>query len=137
MQYNRKYRIIAQHLIQTLPEFEEIRSSEVKIAYLASNEEKKQNHRIIFADCNLVSKRYKWCCDYDFFIVIYEPNVIEFNDSQLETLIRHELHHVGIDYSGDEMKYYVAPHDIEEFRQIIDECGLDWSDMNAERGKSE
>ena len=46
----------------------------------------------------------------------------------METLIRHELHHVGIEYTDTGPGYYVRPHDIEEFRVIIDECGLDWSE---------
>lgn len=133
MVHSKKYRMIAQRLIRMLPEFDYIRDAGIKIAYLESLEEKKQNHRIIFADCNLVSKRYFWCCPYDFFIVVYEPNVCEFSEKQLETLIRHELHHVGIDYSGSEEKYYIVPHDVEEFNIIIKECGLDWSDADAER----
>lgn len=133
IKHSKKYRMIAQKLIKTLPEFEDIRESGAKIAYLESDEEKKKNRKIIFADCNLVNSRYKWCCNYDFFVVVYEPNVEDFNKEMIETLIRHELHHVGVDYSGDEVKFYCKPHDVEEFWKIIDDCGLEWSDTNAER----
>ena len=124
----RKYRLIGEKLIRDLPEFEDIRESGALIAYLSSDEEKKKNYKTVFADCNKVNSRYSWCCKYDFFIVVYEPNVAEFTDTQLKTLIRHELHHVGVDYSGDELKFYVVPHDIEDFEVIIRECGLHWSD---------
>ena len=62
----------------------------------------------------------------------YEPNVEDFTDKQLETLIRHELHHIGIDFSGNEIRYYIVPHDVEEFWDIINECGIDWSELCQE-----
>ena len=134
-----EYREIAERLIRALPEFRTIREAEPKIAYLASDEEKKKNRKIIFGDCNLVSSRYKWCCPYDFFIVIYEPNVIAYglDEKQKETLIRHELNHIGIDFEGNENRYYIVPHDIEEFWHIIDDCGLRWCEMNGERREPE
>ena len=88
MEHSKKYRLMANKLIRTLPEFADIKAAKVKIAYLSSLEEKKRNKRTIFADCNLVSDRYSWCCPYDFFIVVYEPNVVGFSEKQLETLLR-------------------------------------------------
>ena len=139
LQHSEEYRHIANRLIETLPEFRDIREAKPKIAYLVSDEEKKQNRKIIFGDCNLVSSRYKWCCPYDFFIVVYEPNIeaYGFGDKQKETLMRHELHHVGIDFEGVENKYYIVPHDVEEFWHIIDDCGLRWCEMDAERREPE
>lgn len=131
MEHSKKYRLIANKLIRTLPEFADIKAAKVKIAYLSSLEEKKRNKRTIFADCNLVSDRYSWCCPYDFFIVVYEPNVVGFSEKQLETLLRHELHHVGIDFEKDETGFYVKPHDVEEFWNIIDDVGLRWCEMDA------
>lgn len=133
MQHSKKYRLIANRLIRTLPEFKAIRDTGVKIAYLASDEEKKKNRKIVFADCNLVSRRYKWCCEYDFFIVVYEPNVEFLSDQQIKTLLRHELHHVGIDFDSDENQYYLVPHDVEEFWDIINDCGLRWCEMDADK----
>ncbi len=128
MKHERKYRLIGQKLIKTLEEFGDIAASGVKIAYLSSDEAKKQNRRIVFGQCYKVNKNYSWCCKYDFFIVIYEPNIELFNDDQIETLIRHELHHVGVDFDGNETKYYIVPHDVEEFWEIINDKGLDWGD---------
>ena len=133
MEHNKRYRTIANRLLRTLPEFEDIRAAGVKIAYLSSDEPKKKDHRIIHAECCKVDDKYKWCCHYDFFIVVYEPNVSLFTGEQMEILIRHELHHVGIDYTGDQPKFYIVPHDVEEFWEIINEHGLKWSDENATR----
>ncbi|MCQ2369253.1 MAG: hypothetical protein MJ007_02115 [Paludibacteraceae bacterium] len=120
-----KYKRIAEKVIQ-LPEFDDIR--DVRIAYLASDEEKKKNYKTVFADCTKVSPRYSWCCKYDFFITVYEPNVLELDRKQLEILMIHELHHVGINTDGQEPSYYVVPHDIEEFDSIIERYGLHWED---------
>ena len=135
MRHERKYRTIAKRILrQRTEEFADILDSDVRIAYLSSQQDKKRNHRVIFGECHKVDPQYSWCCPYDFFIVVYEPNVVDFTERQLETLIRHELHHVGIEYTDSGLKYYVVPHDVEEFWEIIDECGLDWSDKRGKRG---
>lgn len=133
MKHSREYRLIARRLIQTLPEFDDLRDADVKIAYLSSQKEKTKNHKIIFAECCKVEEKYEWCCKYDFFIIVYEPNVTDFTNKQKEILIRHELHHVGIEYTDNGIRFYVAPHDVEEFWEIIKEHGLDWSEVNATR----
>ena len=133
MEHSRKYGIIGRRLIKSLEEFADIAASDVKIAYLSSDELKKKNRKIVFGQCYKVNPNYTWCCKYDFFIVIYEPNVERFSDDQIETLIRHELHHVGVDFEGNETQFYLVPHDVEEFWSIINDKGLDWSDVNATR----
>ena len=127
----RKYRDIAKRLIRTLPEFEEIREAAPRVAYLRSGEEKIKNHRIVFAECCKVDGKYAWCCPYDFFIVVYAPNVMDFSDFQIETLLRHELHHIGIEYTDSGIRFYARPHDVEEFWEIIHDHGLSWSETNA------
>lgn len=124
--HNRKYRQIAGRLIRTLPEFEDLKACGVRVAYLECDEEKKKNRKTVYADCTQVSGTYDWCCSYDFFITVYEPSVVSFTEKQLETLIRHELHHIGIDYGGIEPSFYIVPHDVEEFWDIINDCGLLW-----------
>lgn len=133
MEHSRKYRLIAQRLLKTLPEFEELRTVKPRIAYLMSMAEKKKNKKIVCAECFLVEDKYSWCCPYDFFIVVYEPNVIGFTKEQLEILMRHELHHVGVAYKDKGIDFYIVPHDIEEFWAIIQEHGLNWSDVYAAR----
>ena len=60
-----------------------------------------------------------------------------FTEEQLRILIRHELHHVGIEYTDLGLKYYIVPHDVEEFWEIIHDHGLEWSEVNAARGQPE
>ena len=131
MQHCRKYREIGNKLIRTLPEFFEIQETEPRIAYLSSWKEQIKSRKPVYAECCKVDEKYKWCCDYDFFIIVYEPNIEDFTDYQLETLIRHELHHVGIEYTDKGLNFYIKPHDVEEFWEIIHSCGLNWSDTDA------
>ena len=126
MQKNNKYRFIGQRLIRNEPDLQFIKDFGLKIAYVSSEQEKKTNLKTIFADCTLVSNRYKWCCDYDFFITVYEPNTADLTEEQIEILILHELHHVGLDITGLEPRPYVVPHDVEEFDTIIERYGLHW-----------
>lgn len=122
------YEEIGEKLIDTLTEFNYIKESDVRIAYLSSDKEKKTAHKKILGECHKVEDKYRWICPYDFMIILYEPNIEELNDDQLETLIRHELHHIGIDYKDTGLSYYIEPHDVEEFWAIINDKGIDWSD---------
>ena len=66
-------------------------------------------------------------------IVVYEPNCVGFTDLQFELLLWHELKHIGFKPDTIDEEYYVVPHDIEDFRVIIDKYGLDWNNDAVER----
>lgn len=104
----------------------------VRIAYLASDQEKKSNGRTIFGECRKVSPQYMWCCPYDFMITIYEPNLTAygFDMEQTAILIRHELMHCGVDEDDSGRKFRIIPHDVEEFNKIIEEEGMHWATKN-------
>ena len=122
-----EYSDIAAKLIKKEPLLADIRQSEATIVYLSSDKEKKSKGKTVFGECEKIPDKYKWAIPADFTITIYEPNVITFTKEQIEILLFHELLHVGIDIQNDGTeKYSVKPHDIEEFRTIIDRYGLDW-----------
>ena len=122
---NQHYTKLAHKLVETLPGFEDIR--EVQFCCVVSDVEKTKNGKLVYADCTKVNKgRYDWCCPYDFFITIYEPNILDFNDEQIEILMKHELMHIGISNEGIEPSFYIVPHDVEEFWGIIEKHGIDW-----------
>ena len=106
------YEAIGTELIRTLAEFSDIAEADVRIAYLSCQKEKKTAHKRILGECHKVEEKYQWACPYDFMVIIYEPNITGFTDDQVETLIRHELHHIGIEYADTGLKYYIVPHDI-------------------------
>ena len=128
---NATYNRIGKRLIQNLEELEHIRDSLCRVVFLASDEAKVKNRKVVYGECIKVQKNYEWCCPYDFMIVIYEPNCFDFTRKQIEILIEHELHHIGIDDDGNEPSFYIVPHDVEEFWDLIKKYGIDWSVTDA------
>ena len=120
-----EYTEIGHHLINTMPELEYIKNADVQIVFLASEHEKKAGGKLVFGQCERISEKYKWSIPADFTITVFERNIEDFDDFQLEILIFHELLHVGISPDGD---FFVNPHDLEDFRAIIDRYGTGWSD---------
>jgi len=130
---NREYAEIAADLIKNEPKLAHIRESQATIMYLSSEQEKKSSGKLVYGECEKVPDKYKWAIPCDFTITVFEPNVERFNTDQIRILLFHELLHVGIEYDGNEEIYSTIPHDIEEFREIIDRYGIDWSDNDKVR----
>ena len=124
---NEEYEEIGKRLIKRDKLLRDIRNSSVRIVFLSSDHEKNSKGRIIYGECEKIPDKYKWIIPYDFAITIFEPNVERFDEKQIRILILHELLHVGIELDGNEEKYYVRPHDIEDFRVILKRYGKDWA----------
>jgi hypothetical protein len=114
--------------------FSLIREQKISIGYCYSDLEKKKANGRTFAECRKVPAIYKTWLRYDFIIVFYEPNTMLMDEEQLEILMQHELMHIGI---SDDGKLMIVPHDIEDFRRIIDDYGLDWSDVGDSENSTE
>lgn len=122
---NVDYQKIANELIATRPELEDIKNSDVTIICLASDQEKKSNGKLIFGQTEKIADKYKWGIPCDFTITIFDPNVAYWTADQMKILMLHELLHVGVD--GDRL--YIRPHDLEDFKSIIAEYGVDWAEV--------
>lgn len=122
---NDEYQIIAQELINTRPELEDIRNGDVTIICLSSGHEKKKGDKKVLGQAEKISEKYKWGIPCDFTITIFEPNIEGFTEDQLKILILHELLHIGVDAE----RLFIKPHDLEDFKAIIDEFGTDWSEV--------
>ena len=85
---NEEYAEIAQALIDSEDVLEYIRESQVSIVYLSSDLKKKDNGRLVHAQCELVADKYKWGIPADYMITVYEPNVLGFTDEQMKILLR-------------------------------------------------
>lgn len=94
-----------------------------RIGYQHCDKAKKTNGKTVFADTQLVSEKMKVFCPYDFIITVYDTNCIGIDAEHMKRLMYHELKHVGFVPPN---KYEVIPHDIEDFRVIINRWGLDW-----------
>lgn len=133
-QLNEHYADIAKELIDSEPELEEIRFSEATICYLSSEHEKVANGKAVLGQCEKIQEKYKWAIPCDFTITLFEPNIEDLSDEQIRVVIFHELLHVGIRVNNEtgEEDYYIKPHDVEDFRLLIDRFGIDWATPGEE-----
>ena len=111
----------------------DVANSLATIIYLSSEHKKSSNGKVVHAECEKVSEKYKWGILCDFTITVFEPNVEGMTEEQLYALIFHELLHVGIVFNSDGTESYnIVPHDLEDFKIIIDRYGTDWSRVDGE-----
>ena len=127
---------IAEKVIRDHEDLHWIGKLKVSIGYLISDQEKKKSGRSVLGECIKVKELYRPYVPHDFLIVIYEPNTIGLTEEQVQILLYHELLHIGIDDEGENLKYIINPHDVEDFREVIDRYGIDWAKgMKQSTGK--
>ncbi len=122
-----RYADLAEKVIAEHHDLKWIPKIGVKVGFLESDRQKKKSGRLVLGECILVKDLYRCFIPYDFLIVIYAPNVIGMTKEQMKILLYHEMLHIGISDDGEDLKYVVNPHDVEEFRTIIDKYGIDWA----------
>ena len=134
-QINHNYEEIAQELIDNEPELAYIKNSQVKIAFLESDQSKKADKdKLVLGECEKVAAKNKWAINYDFTITLFRNNLIGLTIDQIRIVLFHELLHVGIEQGPDDTEIYnVRKHDLEDFKIIIDRFGTEWV-KNAQQG---
>lgn len=126
---NKNYEAIANELIENEPELAYIKDSRVKITYLESDQCKKSGKdKVVYGECEKVQAKNKWAITCDFTITIFKNNCVGMDAEQMKMLLFHELLHVGIEVGPDEDEIYsIVPHDLEDFKVIIDKYGTEWA----------
>ena len=134
-QINHNYEEIAQELIDNEPELAYIKNSQVKIAFLESDQSKKADKdKLVLGECEKVAAKNKWAIAYDFTITLFRNNLIGLTLDQIRIVLFHEVLHVGIEQGPDATEIYsVRKHDLEDFKIIIDRFGTEWA-KNAQQG---
>lgn len=122
------YREMAEEVIKEYEELQWLITSSVRIDYVSSTKDKKTKGKLVLGECKLVKDVYKLYIPYDFLIIIYEPNIEGLTQEQIKILLYHELLHIDVTDTEGDPQYNVAPHDIEDFRAVIDKYGLDWAE---------
>lgn len=119
---------IGASVIQEEESLVDIRNSLATIVYLTSEQRKMSKGKKVCAQCERVPDKYKWSIPADYTITVFLPNIEGFSEEQKRILIFHELLHIDIDFDQDGNDIYsVKPHDYEDFKEIIDRFGTDWS----------
>lgn len=126
-QINEEYAKIGAELIDTEDALIDIRNSQATIIYLSSDYPKMDKGRMVLGQCERVADKYKWGIPADFTITLFEPNIADKSAEAIRRIILHELLHVGIGTNKDnEEVYSVNPHDLEDFKLLVDRWGTDW-----------
>lgn len=98
-----------------------------RILFMYSDQNKTSKGKTVYADTEVIKEKFREVMAYDFVITFYKPPTQFLSDEKMERIMYHELRHVGIDYEGeDDVKLYIVPHDVEDFRDMINTWGIDW-----------
>ncbi len=125
---NEEYQAIGIEVIAEVEELRHLQTADCRIAFLASDNKKTSNGKDVYGECIKVQDLYKEFCPFDFLIVFYDKNIEGLTREQLKILAEHELLHVGYEYTEDgKPKYFVRPHDYDDFKQITDKYGTEWA----------
>ncbi len=130
---NENYRQIAEELIKNEPALKSIKDSRVRIIYLESDSSKKAGgDKLVHGECEKVAPKNQWAIHADFTITLYVQNNIGLSEEQIKILLFHELLHIGVEIKedGDEL-YSTVPHDLEDFKYIIDRFGTTWCGIKS------
>lgn len=124
---SRALKRLAEQIIKRFPEFGIIREFNIKIGYVVS-QERKRGEKITYADCRKVQEVFKAYLPFDFIITFYERNTGLLSENQQKILMLHELRHITLGEKG----LKIRPHDIEDFKDILETYGLDWNEPGKE-----
>ena len=114
---------IARRVIKENPEFTQLRTGAVRIAYQICASHRKKGGGIVYADTEKVKDKIKQFMPYDFIITVY-PEGQELDAEHRYRLMYHELLHVG--FEPESNKFSILPHDCEDFRSCMAKWGSDW-----------
>lgn len=124
---NEEYAVIGRQIIEEEPSLADLRMSNAQVVFLSSQRRKHANGKKTYAECEKISDKYKWGIPADFTITVFEPNCAGFTDEQMRILLFHELLHARVEVREDGTEIYgINPHDLEDFKEIIDRFGTDW-----------
>lgn len=118
------YTKLAKQVLDENEELNYISEIGITIIFLESDQEKTSKGKIVLGQCEKVAEKYKWGIPCDFTITLFNPNLCMLSVEQIKRVLFHELLHVGINKNGS---LFVKPHDLEDFKLIIDKFGTDWA----------
>lgn len=106
-----------------------------RLAVLYCDKAKKSRGRTVFADTKKMNEMVSMMTGFDFVITFY-ADVEYLSEAAMDILIKHELKHIGYESRGGNVVKKIVPHDVEDFREIVDEYGIDWPMMQDKAPKA-
>lgn len=118
-----KLKELAEQVMSERPDLKKLANPDCRIAYLRCD--KKTSHgRTVFADTEKVGEKAKTLAYVDFIITFYGPACAGLSEEKMKVLMIHELKHIGFEPGKP---FAIIPHDVEDFRDIIENYGMDWT----------
>ena len=127
-QISDEYKALAKVVINERDDLSWLKNANVRIDYVTSSKEKKSGERFVHAECKKINEFQQVYCPYDFVIVIYLPNVAHMTLEQKKILLWHEFLHIDYRETDLGIVYCCRHHDIEDFKKIVAEYGMDWAE---------
>ena len=122
---------IAWDIVAQEEDFFDIRVTEPRICVLTCNQKKMSEGRLVYADICSVPDKYKAVAEFDYIITVYGNNAALLSDQGIRILLEHELRHINIKNGTKGITFGIIGHDIEDFYEIINKYGMDWSTAYA------
>lgn len=111
----------AREIIETEERFASIRAC--RICFLRCDESKKKDGKTVYADTVKLNDKLRAIGGYDFAVTFYADAAAERISAKARgILMRHELMHIGFDRGVPK----ILPHDVSDFKELIDRYGFDW-----------
>jgi len=106
---------------------------EASVCYMFRSKHTKRGGMVQGGTCSKVSDKDKVLHGYDYIVTLAADIWQELADREREALLLHELLHIGAeeDEQDGSMHYGINSHDTEEFRKVIEVCGLWRPDLEA------
>lgn len=121
------YDKIVSDLIKEKCEFTPLRADSVKVVCLVSDKaEVDRNYRKVYAKTEKIPDKYRLFMDADVMITVYENNVMFFSREQKRIMIYRELLKINSHTGEGEKKIGIRDFDLNDFRTVIDQYGLEW-----------
>lgn len=124
---SKEYAALAEEVLDEHEDLHWISQVGISIGFVEADWEKINATGEVLGDCRLVKEPYHIFCPFDFLITIYTPNVAHLTEEQKKILLYHELLHVDMSEKNGEPVYRTAPHDVQDFRKVIDQYGVRWA----------
>lgn len=113
---------LAKKVISESADLKHLDNPSLHIVYMYCDKEKTSNGKKVYADTTKLNDKTKAVAGCDFIITFYRPNCSALDEARMKILMYHELRHVGF----KDGKFSILPHEVEDFKSIIEQHGMNW-----------
>jgi len=113
---------LAKEVIAENADLKHLDNPTLRIVYMYCDKDKTSNGKKVYADTTKLNDKTKAVAGCDFIITFYKQICSTLDKAKMKILMRHELKHVGF----KDGKFSIVPHDVEDFKEILEQHGMNW-----------